>query len=125
VLAGGKEGVFYVIDPLIMNNSGADTQDPCGAYAIQCLGAIQLPLPCCNGTRDFGNRGSAAFWAGNANNVENVLYVAGGLDSEIRAYFMTAGGGGTFTTSTLFGYAPAPKALITFSGRVTVNRQPQ
>jgi hypothetical protein len=107
ILAGGKEGVFYVIDPSNMNNSGADTQDPCGAYAIQCLGAIQLPLPCCNGIRDYGNRGSAAFWAGNATHQENVLYVAGSLDSEIRAYKMN-GGGGTFATATLFGHAPAP-----------------
>jgi hypothetical protein len=108
VLAGGKEGVFYVIDPSHMNNSGADTQDPCGAYAIQCFGAIQLPLPCCKGTRDYGNRGSAAFWAGNATFSENVLYVAGSQDSEIRSYKMAAGGGGTFTTSPLFGYAPTP-----------------
>jgi hypothetical protein len=106
VLASGKEGVFYVIDPSHMNNSGADTQDPCGAYAIQCFGAIQLPLPCCKGRRQYGNRGIAAFWAGNATYQENVLYVAGSTDSEIRAYQMN-GGGGTFA-ATLFGYAPAP-----------------
>lgn len=32
VLAAGKEGVFYVLDPNNMSNSGADTVDPCSTY---------------------------------------------------------------------------------------------
>jgi hypothetical protein len=124
VLAGGKEGVFYVIDPSNMNHAGADTQDPCGKYAIQCFGAIQLPLPCCQvETADFGNRGEAAFWAGNSTYQENVLYVVGSNDSVIRAYQMNPGGGGTFNTS-LFASAPPPNhnpnGLIPYSGSTPV-----
>jgi hypothetical protein len=107
VLAGGKEGVIYDLDPSNMNRSVADTVDPCTTGAngqtIQCFGAIQLPLPnCCTGGQ-FGNRGSAAFWSGNANFTENVFYVAGSQDSEIRAYQMTGNGNGAFTVSSLFG----------------------
>jgi len=112
VVSAGKEGVFYVLDPSNMSNSGADTMDPCssgtGGQTIQCLGAIQLPMPCC-GDKDYGSRGSAAFWAGSAKFVENVLYVAGSLDSEIRSYQMTSGGEGLFNTTQMFGYAPAPR----------------
>ena len=119
VLAGGKEGVFYVIDPANMKHAGADTKDPCGLYAIQCFGAIQLPLPCCDGEADYGNRSGAAFWPGNSTYQENVLYVAGSHDSAIRAYQMNAGGGGTFNTS-LFAYAPPPnpdnRGLIPYPG---------
>jgi hypothetical protein len=118
VLAAGKQGVFYVIDPSNMKHTGADTADPCGKYAIQCFGAIQLPLPCCKGG-DYGNRGGAAFWAGNATYQENVLYVVGSQDSAIRAYQMNPGGGGTFNTS-LFGSAPPPNpdknGLIPYPG---------
>ena len=123
VLAAGKEGVFYVIDPANMKHKGADTKDPCGAYAIQCLGAIQLPLPCCNTKADYGNRGGAAFWPGNATYPENVLYVVGSQDSAIRAYQMIPGGGGTFNTS-LFGSAKPPNpdknGLIPYPGAVPV-----
>jgi hypothetical protein len=112
VLAGGKEGLVYVVDPSNMTNTGADTTDPCstgtGGQTIQCFGAIQLTLPCCNGQAGVGKRGSAAFWPGNSTNIENVLYVAGSFDTEIRAYQMASSGGGSFSTSTLFGYAPAP-----------------
>ena len=112
VIGAGKEGVFYVLDPSEMSNSGPDITDPCstgtGGQTIQCMGAIQLPLPCC-GDKDYGSRGSPAFWAGSPKFVENVLYVAGSLDSEIRSYQMAAGGGGTFNTAQMFGYAPAPR----------------
>jgi hypothetical protein len=123
VLAAGKQGIFYVIDPANMKHSGADTKDPCGAYAIQCLGAIQLPLPCCTGALDSGLRGTGAFWAGNATYQENVLYVIGSEDSAIRAYQMNPGGGGTFNTA-LFGSAPPPdpdkQGLIPFPGATPV-----
>jgi hypothetical protein len=58
--------------------------------------------------RDYGSRGSNAFWSGNNTYTENVLYVAGSQDSEIRGYQMTGNGNGAFTTSTLFGYAQSP-----------------
>ena len=106
VLAGGKEGVVYVIDPSKMNHPGADTKDPCGRYAIQCFGAVQMPLPCCK-TGGYGIHNGAAFWAGNATYQENVLYIMGTRDSAIRAYQMNPGGGGTFNT-TLFASAPPP-----------------
>jgi len=54
--------------------------------------------------------GSSGFWPGNSTYEENVEYVAGSFDSEIRAYQMTVNGDGAFTTSQLFGYAPAPNA---------------
>ena len=116
--------MFYVIDPSNMNHAGADTQDPCGKYAIQCFGAIQLPLPCCQlETADYGNRGEGAFWAGNSTYQENVLYVVGSNDSAIRAYQMNPGGGGTFNTS-LFGSAPPPNpnrnGLIPYPGSTPV-----
>jgi hypothetical protein len=57
---------------------------------------------------NVGLRGSSAFWPGNSTYEENVEYVAGSFDSEIRAYQMTVNGNGAFTTSQLFGYAPAP-----------------
>jgi hypothetical protein len=112
VLAGGKEGVIYDLDPSNMTRSVADAVDPCTTGAngqtIQCFGAIQLPLPnCCTGGM-FGNRGSAAFWGGNSASTLNALYVAGSQDSQIRAYSMTGNGGGSFTTSSLFGYALTP-----------------
>lgn len=114
VLAGGKEGVIYDLDPSNMNRSIADTADPCtmgqNGQTIQCFGAIQLPFingVCCTGGM-FGNRGSAAFWSGNSFSTENVLFVAGSQDSEIRGYSMAQSGGGSFTTSQLFGYRPTP-----------------
>ncbi len=119
VLAGGKEGVFYVLDPSNLKHSGADTQDPCGKYVIQCFGAIQLPLPCCSSDKDYGNRTGAAFWPGNSTYQENVLYVIGSQDSKIRAYQMKPGGRGKFRTS-LFAYAPPPNpdnnGLIPYPG---------
>ncbi len=119
VLAGGKEGVFYDLNPSALNNSAADTVDPCSTgtsrQAVQCFGAIQLlgkstltPSDCCSGAIDYGNRGSTAFWGGNTTFQENVLYVAGSQDSKVRAWQMTGSGGGVFTTSTMFGNAPAP-----------------
>jgi len=112
VLAGGKEGLLYVLDPSNMSRTVADTTDPCstGAHGqtIQCIGAVQLPTGCCQGMGNVGLRGSSAFWPGNSTYEENVEYVAGSFDSEIRAYQMASGGGGAFTTSQLFGYAPAP-----------------
>src|ERR1700677_415578 len=118
LLAAGKEGVFYVIDPSKMNHKTADTKDPCGAYAIQCFAAIQVPLPCCK-TGNYGNRGGSAFWAGNATYQENVLYVVGSQDTAIRAYQMNAGGRGTFNTA-LFASAPPPNpesgGLIPYPG---------
>ncbi len=132
VLAGGKEGVFYDLNPSTMNNSGADTVDPCstgtGGQTVQCFGAIQLlgkstltPSDCCSGAIDYGKRGSTAFWGGNSTFPENVLYVAGSQDSEVRAWQMTGSGGGVFTTSTMFGHAPAPNpnrssGLISYPG---------
>ncbi len=96
VLAGGKERVFYALNPSTMNNSGADTVDPCstgtGGQTVQCFGAIQLlgkstltPGDCCSGAIDYGKRGSTAFWSGNSTFQENVLYVAGSQDNEVRA----------------------------------------
>jgi hypothetical protein len=118
VLAGGKEGVMYVIDPSKMNHTSADTKDPCGRYAIQCFGAVQLPLPCCK-TGGYGMHNGAAFWAGNATYQENVLYVMGSHETAIRAYQMNPGGGGTFNTS-LFASAPPPdpdqNGLIPYPG---------
>jgi len=118
VMAGGKEGIFYVVNPLKMDNPGADTKDPCGRYAIQCFAAVQMPLPCCT-SASYGNRNGAAFWAGNATYQENVLYVMGSNDSAIRAYQMNSGGGGTFNTA-LFGSAPPPdpneNGLIPYPG---------
>ena len=111
VLAAGKEGVFYVLDPLNMTRTSADGTDPCTTGAngqtIECLGAIQLPLNCCV-SREYGSRGSNAFWGGNGTYTENVLYVAGSQDPEVRGYQMAPSGDGSFTTSTLFGYASTP-----------------
>jgi len=116
VLAGGKEGIIYVNSPGdaagthgMTKNTRADTADPCtsgsGGQTIQCLGAIFLPSGCC-GQRDYGNRGSAAFWAGNATNHENVLYVMGSQDTLIRGYQMdSVAATGAFVTSTFYGTA--------------------
>jgi hypothetical protein len=109
VLAAGKEGVFYVLDPSNMSNTAPDTHD-CStgstSQALQCFGAITIPTG--NLSNDlYGNRGSAAFWPGNASNSLNVLYVAGSNDTLIRAYQMTPGGKGVFTT-TLYGSAAPP-----------------
>lgn len=133
VLAGGKEGIVYVIDPSNMNHPEADSKDPCGRYAIQCFGAVQMPLPCCK-TGGYGIHNGAAFWAGNATYQENVLYVMGSRDSAIRAYQMNPGGKGTFNTS-LFASAPPPdpdeNGLIPYPGAAPViswdstNGQPQ
>lgn len=53
VLAGGKEGLVYVLDPSNMTRQVADTADPCstgtGGQTIQCIGAVQLPANCCQG----------------------------------------------------------------------------
>jgi hypothetical protein len=124
VLAAGKEGVFYVIDPSNMKHTCADTKDPCGAYAIQCFGAIQLPLPCCGKEADYGNRGGAAFWAGNATYQENVLYVVGSQDSAIRAPDEPGWWRNIQHLSFLFGSAPPPnpdkQGLIPYPGAVPV-----
>lgn len=69
-----------------------------------------MVLPCCT-TDLHGNRGSAAFWPGNSQFQENILYVAGTQDSDIRAYQMSANGNGAFTTSPMFAYAPYPNAV--------------
>lgn len=45
--------------------------------------------PCAYSGRDCGNRGSTAFWAGNATNPFDVLYVAGAQDSSIRGWQMS------------------------------------
>jgi hypothetical protein len=111
-LAAGKEGIFYVNLPSKMAaNSTADTVDPCtsgsSGQTVQCLGAIFLPPACCSTQRDYGNRGSAAFWAGNATYQQNVLYVMGSQDTLIRAYQMdnsSSGRTGAFLT-TLYGSA--------------------
>jgi len=101
ILAGGKEGVFYVIDPSNMVHSGADTQDPCGTYAIQ------LPRKCCNGLRDYGNRGSAAFGRAIPHS-RKTCFMSRGVRTPTYAHIRWArNGGGAFSTQ-LSGYAPEP-----------------
>jgi hypothetical protein len=112
VLAAGKEGVFYVLDPSSSTFSNtaqiADTVDPCTqdtagqqntGQTIQCLGAIQLPSGCCNSQRDYGSRGSNAFWSGNSQFQENALYVAGSQDAKFWGYQMAGSMDGAFNTS--------------------------
>ncbi len=109
VLAGGKEGVIYVNSPSAMLlNTVPDTVDPCSTTGlIQCFGAITLPSSL-NGNKDYGNRGSAAFWPGSLTSAENVLYVARSQDTLIRGYQMASLQGGKFTTTQIFGSAPGP-----------------
>jgi len=97
VLAGGKEGVIYVNSPVAMlSNNAADPAIPSTAAcstsgpnsAVQCFSGSYLPANCCGGTRDFGLRGSSAFWAGPDNIHGNILYVTGVQDTSIRGYQM-------------------------------------
>ena len=127
VLAGGKEGVFYVNSPTTMianitsNHGAADSADPCsssGTYSpVQCFSAMRPPLP--YGATDYGNRGSAGFWGGNSTDPLNVLYVAGAQDLKIRSWQMdpSAGTGknGSFLVNSnsalnygMYGYANSP-----------------
>ncbi len=138
VLAGGKEGVFYVNSPSTMianitsNHGAADSADACssgGTYSpVQCFSAMRPPLcdptlgcphpctgyPCAYSGRDYGSRGSSAFWAGNATNPFDVLYVAGAQDTLIRGWQMdqTAKTGKFIVTSTgtlgMYGSASPP-----------------
>jgi hypothetical protein len=99
VLAAGKEGVFYDIDPMTMSsNTAPDPNAPCSqgsAIAIQCFGAIQLPSTEINvmtpAMDDTGSRCSAAFWASNLNG--NYLLVGGSKDTDIWGYKMNSSGG--------------------------------
>jgi hypothetical protein len=129
VVGGGKEGVFFVLDPTQMTlNSSADTVDPCttggSGQTIQCFGAVQLPSYNNSSPESgpTGQRAQPAFWGGNANNdyVENTLYVGGSFDSEVRGYNMTTGGGGTFNaTIPPYGYY-APSGGLEYPGASTV-----
>jgi hypothetical protein len=132
VLAAGKEGVIYDLAPSQMNfSAGADTSDPCTTYVhgtnhsptLQCLSADQLPSDSLYpNSDDVGTRNEVAFWSGNSSNVENVLYVAGSRDAEIRAYQMTKDGSGNvtglFNTSTLFGSQIVPAYVQDLHGNL-------
>jgi hypothetical protein len=121
VLAGGKEGVTYVIDPTNMGNgaNGADDMDPCDApkFVRQCFAAMtvlagkQIP----DGT---GQRGVPAFWAGDeSKGVEaNILYTAGAGDTHLNYWQMPAGGNATFSTTVYAtGKAPSDGGTNTFA----------
>ncbi len=93
VFAAGKEGVAYVLDPTLMSNgtSGADTHDPCstsaGVQPLQCFQPIALSLGTGNVVKEgSGTRVVPAFWGGDAtkNVLENLLFVAGSQDTELR-----------------------------------------
>ncbi len=127
VLAGGKEGVFYVLSPSAMKaTNGSDTMDPCtsgtGGMTLQCFSPIILPVydNTTQAMDDTGSRCGPAFWPGNSTNQENILYVAGSRDAEIRGFQMnTTGNGATFNT-TQYGYQNPPNpnkaGLIGFPG---------
>jgi hypothetical protein len=111
-LIGGKEGVFYVVSPHILATvRDRDTAAPCGSYALQCFGAITLPVydnspnPASD---DTGSRCGPAFWSGTSTYQQNVLYVAGSQDSKIRSYQMATSGNNANFGTTLYGYANAP-----------------
>lgn len=105
VLAGGKEGVVYDLDPSKMNNTMPDPNPcPTASYAIQCFGAIRLQnknINTAQQTDAVGSRCGPAFWAGNSSFNENILYVAGSGDTKMWAYQMTTGA--SFTTSPALG----------------------
>jgi hypothetical protein len=101
VLAGGKEGVFYDLDPSLMqNNTSPDTSAPCtqqygnlqtNPQTIQCFAGVLLQnLYHLGGSQQLdavGSRCSPAFWAGNTNIniIEDTLYLAGSDDTDIWA----------------------------------------
>lgn len=102
VLAGGKEGVIYDLDPSIMANTVPDTAAPCsqqygnphGSYqTIQCFAGVLLQNTVQNGFTtqqpdSVGSRCSPAFWAGTSSYEEDYLYLAGSDDTNIWAYQM-------------------------------------
>ncbi len=116
VLAAGKEGVVYVLDPSNMANTQPDQTVPCSEgtassdQTLQCFGAIALPNLNTNTQQkdDTGSRCALTFWPGNSTYKQNVLYVGGSQDTEIRAYQMQSLDAGTFNTSGLYGYAMVP-----------------
>lgn len=110
VLAAGKEGVVYVIDPANMGagSNPPDSRDPCyttppQGLARQCFSGFILPPVTKSGKIPDGTgaRGVPAFWAGDAGkNIEvNILYTAGSGDTELRYWQMPAGGNATFSTT--------------------------
>jgi len=111
VLAAGKEGVAYVLDPTLMSNglSGADTIDPCststGVQPLQCFQPIALSVSGNLVTDGSGARVPPVFWGGDASKnppiVENFLYAAGSQDTELRYWQMNTAPNnkGTFSTS--------------------------
>lgn len=121
VLAGGKEGVMYVLDPTSMGSgtNGADDIDPCDTakFARQCLAATtvisgtQIP----DGT---GQRGVPAFWAGdNSKGVDaNILYTAGAGNTHLNYWQMPPGGNATFSTTVYAtGLAPSNGGVNSFA----------
>lgn len=109
VLAAGKEGVVYVIDPAKMGTGSnpADGMDPCDTtphgYARQCFSGFILPPAGNDGVIPDGTgaRGVPAFWGGDHSKGldVNLLYTAGSGDKELRYWQMPSGGNATFNTN--------------------------
>jgi hypothetical protein len=116
VIAIGKEGVAYVVDPTLMNLGlqGADPVDPCSPITqptTQCFAGITLP-PGGDGVilRSSGGRGDLAFWAGDhAKGLdENLLFAAGSNDTQLRYWQIDpTAKNGTFNTM-LYAAGQAP-----------------
>jgi hypothetical protein len=128
LIAGGKEGVIYVVDYQSSSNgvmggldgcgynctTGSDpTQTPCttssvpttpGAIAY-CFDAIPFSPP-----GETGSRGTPAFWSGSATNPENYLYTLGSQD-KLKAFQMQSNG--TFGSAMT---ANSPAANFSYPG---------
>jgi hypothetical protein len=108
VLAAGKEGVVYAIDPASMGDgsNSPDGADPCDTtppwgLARQCFSGFMLPSAKYGVIPDgAGARGVPAFWAGDHGKGldVNLLYTAGSGDTELRYWQMPPGGDATFST---------------------------
>jgi hypothetical protein len=103
-LAGGKEGITYVVDPTQMaSNTTPDstTTAACSTpFVLQCFASVVVPGAGNILTQQMdttGSRCSPAFWNGHL--IEDYMYLAGSTDTSAWAYQMTSAGGGVFKTS--------------------------
>jgi hypothetical protein len=103
-LAGGKEGITYVVDPTLMyNNTTPDTTTTVACstpFVIQCFASVVVPGAGNTMKQQMdttGSRCSPAFW--NGHSTQNYMYLAGSRDTSAWAYQMTSTGGGAFKTS--------------------------
>jgi hypothetical protein len=108
-LAGGKEGITYVVDPTQMaSNTTPDTTTTAACstpFVIQCFASVAVPGAGNILTQQAdttGSRCSPAFW--NGHSMRDYMYLAGSTDTSAWAYQMTSSGGGAFKTSYLGQY---------------------